>query len=109
MEVADHEHGPARLGDGELEFGAGALEQHACCAALAGDGVANLDGHLDHAAGRAGQRRLGRGQAVAVDDDRRRAAGMGDPDKLQRRIRRPYEEVRRFRGGHAERHERHPT
>ena len=81
VEVADHEHRPARLGDDELEVGAVALEPHARRAALAGYGVAHLDGHLGDAAGGVGHGRLGRGQPVALDDDRRCAAGVGDPDQ----------------------------
>ncbi len=91
MEVADHEHRPAGLGDDEFELGAGALEEHARSAQRAGNGVAHLDRHFDRTACGIGHGRRGRGQAVAFDGDRRRAAGMGDDDHLQRRIRRPYE------------------
>ena len=100
VEVADHVHRPAGLGDGELER---------CCvpsastraAAARRARVANRDGHLDDAV--AGPADGGVGVVRPSPSTRigRRAAGIGDPHQLQRRIRRPDEQLRRLRGDDA--------
>ena len=98
VEVADHEHRPPGLGHGERRnVSAGAAGVHLGGPPLTDDRLVDRDRNLDDLIAGAGDRLAG--QAVAVDADQRRLGdpGDGDPDQLQRRLRRPDEQLGRLR------------
>ena len=104
VEVADHEHRPPGLGDGERERRAAAIGLDLRRPSLADDRMLDGNRHLDQLLpnGPPGSGEGLPGQAVAVDSNRRR---LGDPadrysNHLQRRVRRPGEKLRRLRRVH---------
>ena len=98
VEVADHVHRPARLGDGEHERRLRVAGQHPRRPLLADDRTRNRHGHFDCPVGGINDHRRRRGQTLALDADLRRTASVGDPHQLQRCVRRPGEQLRRLRG-----------
>jgi hypothetical protein len=98
VEVADHVHVPAGLGDGEHERRVRIADQHPRRPLLADDRTRNRHGDFDCPGGGIGDRGRRCGQTIALDADLRRTAGMGDPHQLQRCVRRPGEQLRRLRG-----------
>ncbi len=97
VEVTDHEHGPAGLGDRELERQVRAPGAHPRGPSLADHRTVHGDGDLDELVADIGDRLPG--QAVPVDADPPRLAHPGDGDarQLQRGFRRPDEKLRRLR------------
>ena len=96
VEVADHVQCPAGLGDGEHERRDRVPGDDARVALLADDRIGHRHRHLDAAV--AGLRRGTPPQTVAFDAHGPGTAGVADPHQLQRRVRRPCEQLRRLRG-----------
>ena len=97
VEVADHVHRPAGLGDGEHE-------RRAASPASTRAVRCSPDDRPVTATGTSTLPSPGSARGLAPSDHRprhgrsRRTAGVGDPHQLQRRVRRPDEQLRRLRG-----------
>ncbi len=100
VEVADHEHRPARLAHREGEQHNLAGDVRPSGPPPAGGRVVDGHRHFDDLGTGIGDR--GSGQTLAVDSDRRRLSApvVGDADQLQRRVRRPDEQLGRLCGDH---------
>ena len=85
VEVADHEHRPAGLGDGEREGCGGAARDHPRRAPLAGYRVGDPNGHLRDPLPRL-PRLPGGPQAVALNANGLEVLAEGQPHQLQRRV-----------------------